>query len=139
MLTLGFPLTETETETNVLKLVWGRRVWETSLELEPIFVILLGEKIFRALLQCLVRVKFIVHKLLTEQQGEFRQKAHLHHLAAEAVVKGEIEEETQSDVQEIFMFTGHQFGQLLYCVYLSLSEKKDYCSRVKTEKTLIRI
>lgn len=48
----------------------------------------------------------------------------MHHLAAEACVEGEIEEETQSDVQEIFMFTRHQFGQLLYYVYLSLSEKE---------------
>lgn len=56
----------------------------------------------------------------TKQRSELGQQAHLHHLAAEACVEGEVEEETKSDIQQILMITRDQLSQLLHSVRFSL-------------------
>src|SRR4029434_50453 len=61
----------------------------------------------------------------TEKGGEFRQQANLHHATAQACVEGEIEQQTQRDIQQVLMVTWHQPSQTLHRVDLSLGIQRE--------------
>lgn len=59
-------------------------------------------------------------KRVTQQSGEFGKQTHLHHFGTQAGVKRQIMKESQSDVQQIFMFTWYQKSKLLHSIHLGL-------------------
>lgn len=56
----------------------------------------------------------------TQQVGELGQQAHLDHLAAQAGVEGQVEQQPQGDVQQVLLIAGDQPGKLRHRVDLSL-------------------
>ncbi len=66
---------------------------------------------------------------VTQQSSEFGQQAHMHHFGAQTRVKGEIEEKSQSDVHQVFLFTWNQTSQLLYGVHFSLLQTYKWNTR----------
>lgn len=59
-------------------------------------------------------------KRVTQQSGELGKQTHLHHFGAQACVEGQIMKESQSDVQQIFVFAWYQMSKLLHGIRLRL-------------------